>query len=172
MFTMSTFKMGNWGTWVYMTYLLLVSSHVQLFVTPWTIACQAPLSMEFSRQEHWSGLSFLSPGDLLDPEIKPRSFASQADSLPSEPSGKPQLVAEFYIKHKVCILSSRNDDALNLSRMFGFVILLDQSKAVGGRMDQRKIEDEIKLSFLNTYYVLCALWMLSQKLQSFKGRYH
>ena len=40
------------------------------FVTPWTIACQAPLSMEFSRQEYWSGLPFPSPGDLHDPEIK------------------------------------------------------------------------------------------------------
>ena len=158
--------------WVYMTYLLLVASHVQLFVTPWTIACQAPLSMEFSRQEHWNGLSFLSPGDLLDPEIEPRSFASQTDSSPSEPPGKPQLVAEFYIKRSVCILSPRNDDTLNVSRMFAFTILLDQSKAVGGRMDQRKIEDEVKLSFLNTYYVLCALWMLSQKLLPFKGRYH
>ena len=81
-------------------------------------------------------------------------------------------MAEFCIKCNVFILSSHNDDALNLSRMFAFVILLDQSKTVGGRMDQRKIEDEMKLSFLNTYYVLCALWMLSQKLQSFKDRYH
>ena len=56
---------------------------------PWTIAHQAPLSMEFPRQEYWSGLPFLSPGDLLDPEIKPGSPALQADSLPSEPPGKP-----------------------------------------------------------------------------------
>ena len=39
-------------------------SHVQLFATPWTIACQAPLSMEFSRQEYWSGLPFPTLGDL------------------------------------------------------------------------------------------------------------
>ena len=45
--------------------------HVQLFATPWTAACQAPLSMEFSRQEYWSGLPFPSPGDLLNPRIKP-----------------------------------------------------------------------------------------------------
>ena len=44
-------------------------SHVQLFVTPWTVAYQAPLSMGFSRQEYWSGLPFPSPGDLPNPDI-------------------------------------------------------------------------------------------------------
>ena len=48
---------------------------------------QAPLSVEFSRQEYWSGLPFPSPGDLTDTEIKPRSLTLQADSLPSEPQG-------------------------------------------------------------------------------------
>ena len=52
--------------------------HVQLFVTPWTIACQAPLSMGFSRQEHWSGFPCPSPGDLPDPGIKPSSLTSPA----------------------------------------------------------------------------------------------
>ena len=58
---------------------------------PWTEAYQAPVSMEFSRQEYWRGLPFPSPGDLPDPGIKPRSLALQADSLPSEPQGKPQM---------------------------------------------------------------------------------
>ena len=62
---------------------------VLLFVTPWIIALQAPLSMEFSRQEYWSGLPFSSPGYLLNPGIKPWSPALQADYLPSEPPGKP-----------------------------------------------------------------------------------
>ena len=62
-------------------------SHVRLFATPWTLAYQAPQSMEFSRQEYWSGLSFSSPGDLPDPGIEPRSPALQADTLPSEPPG-------------------------------------------------------------------------------------
>ena len=57
--------------------------------TPWTVAHQAPLSMGFSRQEYWTGLPFPSPGDLSDPGIKPRSPTLQADSLLSEPSGKP-----------------------------------------------------------------------------------
>ena len=67
-------------------------SRVQLFATPWTVARQPPLSMEFSRQEYWSGLPFPSPADLPDPGIEPRSPALQADSLPSEPPGKHQEV--------------------------------------------------------------------------------
>ena len=58
-------------------------SCIWLFVTPWTVARQAPPSMEFSRQEYWSGLSFPSPGDLPDPGIEPRSPTLQADSLPA-----------------------------------------------------------------------------------------
>ena len=64
-------------------------SHVWLFETPWTVAHQAPLSMEFSRQEYWSRLSFPSPGDLPDPGIEPRNPALQAISLLTEPPGKP-----------------------------------------------------------------------------------
>ena len=64
-------------------------SRVQLFATLWTVAHQAPLSMEFSRQEYWSGLPFSSPEDLPDPGIEPGSPALQADYLPSEPPGKP-----------------------------------------------------------------------------------
>ena len=61
---------------------------VQLFATSWTVAYLAPLSMGFSRQEHWSGLPFPSPEDLPDRGIKPGSPALQADSLPPEPPGK------------------------------------------------------------------------------------
>ena len=53
-----------------------------------TVASQAPLSMEFSREEYWSGLPFFSPEDLPDPEIESGSPALQADSLPSAPPGK------------------------------------------------------------------------------------
>ena len=61
---------------------------VWLFATPWTVAHQAPLSMEFSRQQYWSGLLYPSPEDCPDPGIKTRSPTLQADSLPSEPPGK------------------------------------------------------------------------------------
>ena len=59
-------------------------NHVWLFAVPWTVAHQALLSMEFSRQEYWSGLPCPSPEDLPHPGTEPRSPALQADSLPSE----------------------------------------------------------------------------------------
>ena len=51
---------------------------------PWTVACQAPLAMGFSKQQYWSGLPFHSAGDLPNPGIEPGSPALQADSLPTE----------------------------------------------------------------------------------------
>ena len=62
-------------------------SCVRLFVTPWTVAHQAPPFMEFSKQEYWSGFPFPSPGDLPNPGIEPGSPALQADALSSEPPG-------------------------------------------------------------------------------------
>ena len=62
---------------------VLVLSHVRLLATPLTVAHQAPLFVEFSRQEYWSGLPFPSPGDLTDTGIEPSSPALQADSLRS-----------------------------------------------------------------------------------------
>ena len=59
-------------------------SRVLLFVTSWTVALQTPLSMEFSRQESWSGLLFPTPGDLPDPEIEPVSLLF------------PELVGRFF----------------------------------------------------------------------------
>ena len=88
--------LGGWGRWagidsnqqselffVVVVFQALIC--VQLFTTPWTVAHQAPLSMEFSRQEYWSELSFPSQGDLPDPGIELRFSALQADSLPSKP---------------------------------------------------------------------------------------
>ena len=63
-------------------------SPVRLFVTSWTVAYQAPLSMGVSRQEYWSGLPFPSPGDLPDPGIEPGFPTLEADALTSEPPGK------------------------------------------------------------------------------------
>ena len=74
----------------------LVAKLCPTLATPWTVARQAPLSMEFSRQEYWSGLPFPSPGDLPNPGIEPGSPALQADALSSEPPGKPSYKAETY----------------------------------------------------------------------------
>ena len=68
---------------------VLVSQSCLTLVTPWTVACQGPLSLKFSRQEYWSGLP-CPPGDLSNPRIEPRSRTLQADSLPFEPPGKPR----------------------------------------------------------------------------------
>ena len=70
-------------------------SHVQLFATPWTIASQVPLSMEFSMQEHWSGLPFPTLGDLPDPGIKLESLALQVDSLPLSHQGSPYAIVSL-----------------------------------------------------------------------------
>ena len=69
-------------------------SCVQLFVTPWTVACQVPMSMEFSRQDYWSGLPFPSPGNLPDLRTVPSSPVWQSDSLPSEKPGEPAVTWE------------------------------------------------------------------------------
>ena len=75
-------------------------SHVQLLVTTWTVARQAPLSTGFSRQEYWSGLPCPPPGDLLNPGMKPRSPTLQADSLPSETPGKSLRRKCDYLKEQ------------------------------------------------------------------------
>ena len=59
-------------------------THVWFFVTLWSEASQAPLSMEFSRLEYWSGLLFPSSGDLLDPQIEPASPALAGEFLTTE----------------------------------------------------------------------------------------
>ena len=64
-------------------------SCIRLFVTPWTVARQAPPSMEFSRQEYWSGLSFPSPGYLPDPGIEPAPPALAGGFFTTEPPGSP-----------------------------------------------------------------------------------
>ena len=64
---------------------------VCLFATSWTVAHQAPLSMEFSRQEYWSGLPFPSPGDIPNPGIEPKSPAWQVVSLPPSHMGTPSI---------------------------------------------------------------------------------
>ena len=91
-------------------------------MTPWTVARQAN-SIKFSRQEYWSGLPFPFPGDLPDPGIEPRSPELQADTLTSEPPGKPSVtLALAKISNQLhCILGieisprvlASEEDALN-----------------------------------------------------------
>ena len=71
--------------------MLSLFSCIQLFATPWTLACQAPLSMGFPRQEYWSMLPFPPPGDLPDPGTEPLSPALAGRLFIPEPPGKPQI---------------------------------------------------------------------------------
>ena len=97
--------------WLRNSPLYLCACSVVLVVsdsaTPWTVVCQAPLSMEFSRREYWSGLPCLSPGDLPNPGIEPVSPVSpalQADSLPLSHPESPLLYVCMYMC--VCVFVS------------------------------------------------------------------
>ena len=70
-------------------------SHVRLFATPWTVAHQAPVFMQFSRQEYWSGLPFPSPGDLPALRIEPESPALAGRFFTTAPPGKPAITIQF-----------------------------------------------------------------------------
>ena len=80
-------------------------SCVRLFTTAWTVAHQASLSTEFSRQKYRNGLPFPSPGDLLDPGIEPKSPAWQEDALPSKTPGK------FWLDE--CLFHKNNANAIH-----------------------------------------------------------
>ena len=84
---------------LYLSAVLKSLSRVRLLVTSWTVACQAPLSMGFSRQEYWSRLPFPPPVGLPNPGIEPRPPALQADSLPSEPPWKPKNTRMDILSH-------------------------------------------------------------------------
>ena len=75
---------------LYCCYLISVMS--DSFAIPWTVAHQAPLSMAFPRQEYWSRLSFLSPGDLPDPEVSPTFPALIGGFFTTEPPDKPPVL--------------------------------------------------------------------------------
>ena len=89
-----------------------------------TVARQAPLSMGFPRQEYWSELPFLSPGDLPDPGIKPRSTVLQAVSLPPEPAGCWNRIFKFtvYLDLLLCLSGSMKTFYLIKCKGTGFTI--------------------------------------------------
>ena len=70
-------------------------SRVRMFLTPWTVAHQAPLSVRFSRQEYWSGLPFPTPGDHPNPGIKSSASALQEDSLPVSHLGSSYYIYRY-----------------------------------------------------------------------------
>ena len=80
--------------WNFLLFYCYILSHVQLLTTPWTVSCQAPLSMEFSRQEYWSGLPFPPLRNLSNPGIEPKAPALAGRFLTTEPPGKPNFLAK------------------------------------------------------------------------------
>ena len=97
--------------------MLCVLSHVQLFVAPWIVALQSPLSVEFSRQEYWSGCLFLLQGIFLSQESNTCFLHSQTDSLPLHHLGSPSrfvtnrlisITALFYKCYLSLFLSPRS----------------------------------------------------------------
>ena len=94
---------------------------------PWSVACQALTFLGFSRQEYWSGLPFPSPGNLPDPGIQPESAALQADSLPSEPPGKPVKLDHLYLNGvwylKIVAWPGGNLDYVTVKIYFNYNIL-------------------------------------------------
>ena len=92
------------------------------FVTPWTVALQAPLSMGFSTQEYWSGLLCSSPGDLPNLGIEPRSSILQANSLLSERPGSPGVY--IYIYGYLSLLYINGTISINFPILFSFYLIL------------------------------------------------
>ena len=75
----------------------LLTKPCPTLVTPWTVAHQASLSIGLSKQQYWNALPFLSPGDLPEPRIETGSPVLQADSLPTEPPGKPKIIIYYML---------------------------------------------------------------------------
>ena len=106
-FTVSRFQMA-----VMPACVLSCFSCIQLLMTPWTVARQAPRSMRFSRKEYWSGLPFPSPEGLPDPGIKPASPALQADSSLLSHLGSLTCLSLLIARH--CSIYSLWDNPFNL----------------------------------------------------------
>ena len=77
--------------WIRIIGTVLLCSHVGLFETPWTVACQDPLSMTFPRQEYWSGLPSPPPEDLRIPGVEPASPTLAGEFFTAESPGKPEV---------------------------------------------------------------------------------
>ena len=110
----------------------MLLSHVPVFATPWTVAHPAPLSAGFSRQEYWSGLPFLSPGDHPESGIKPTS--PELAGFTAEPAGKPQHDIK-YLKFTVELewwSSTLHPEAASLPRPPQITVISRKTCSSGG----------------------------------------
>ena len=104
---------GAFVSWDWKYTHVCMLSCVLVFVTPGTVAHQAPLSMGFPRQDYWSGLPFPSPGDLLNPGIKPVSPALAGKFFTTEPPEKPKEVYMSLINQQINIDLQPQESTLN-----------------------------------------------------------
>ena len=128
-------------------------SHVQLFVPPQTVACQAPLPMEFSRQEYWSGLPFLTAGDLPNPGIKPMPLAS------------PALAGGFFTisttwEAHMTVDSSSVQAHISQVCFFHFLVRI---------LCQVELILNYYINFILNYYIKCDLFLLLIWIWKFKA---
>ena len=136
---------------------------------PWTVARQAPLSMGFSRQEYWSGLTFPLPGDLPDPETEPGSPALRADSLLSEPPPLyicNDICVYLYINSYLCIFIYRYIYILdmNLSKLWEIVKDREAWRAVvhGVRKSWTQFSG---WTYMHIYPYMCIIYLILNILQ-------
>ena len=113
-----------------------VLCRVRLFAPSWTVSCQIPLSMGFSRQEYWSGLPFPSPGDLPDPGIKPISPALAGRFFTTKPPGSPES-ARGLLKTQIAIVFTHGVSGPHLSRSEEGqrIWIAKKDRGVGGDVD-------------------------------------
>ena len=121
-------------------------SSVRLFVTPWTVAYQAPPSMGFSRQEYWSGLPFPSLGYLPNSG----SPALQADTLPSEPPGKSKALPKYFC---CCWFQRRQCSHLALGCFYVFIGLGHSAQIHGQTLFSGCFFDEINIYISRLFYI-------------------
>ena len=142
------------------TYALL--SHVQLFAIPWTIQF-----MEFSRPEYWSGQPFLSPGDLPNPGIEPRSTTLRADSLPAEPQGKPKNtgVGSLSLLQWIFLIQELNSGLLNFRQ-----ILYQLSHKGSPEETAEQAEERAKQKYLTTFKLCPKIPQGPQQTHRRKGK--
>ena len=139
-------------------------------VTLWTIACQAPLSMGFSRQDYWNGLPCPPPRALPNPGIKPRSPVLQADSLSSEPPGKPKEDRQRKCKSKVKLTQNRAGQAVPPSIGKASPFSSEMTGGADGPGDKQSSQELKFHPSLQAYCPFglsrglgsCLLWTLSQ----------
>ena len=132
-------------------------SHVRLLATPRTVAYQASLSMGFSRQEHWSGLPFPSPGDLPNPGIEHGSPTLQADALPSEP---PVIGKFLFTEPTPCSTSTCNVGDCRFPRvcccqLLDFCDLMDRNFCVCAFSLHFMVACVCKDGYKSSFYSMC-----------------